>query len=131
MGADDPDIDLTKFEFPTDKLTIKDLRRLYPGRLDGRALSVDNPFKEGSIYEKLDDLLSCERMQAVHTYDQVRRNYREFGVYGEELEEARQELADLYIKFGIASGPAHAQELARGIERQAVQQAERHGCKSR
>jgi hypothetical protein len=131
MGADDPDIDLTKFDFPTDKLTVKDLRRLYPGRLDNRSVTSIDQFREGSVYEKLAALISEERILAIDIYDQASGKKRPFGLRGADLKDALEELAEVYIRFGLASGPAQAEQLARSVKSQALRQAERHGGKSR
>jgi hypothetical protein len=131
MGSDDPDLDLSKFDFPTDKLTIKDLRRLYPGRLDNRDVSMLEDCREGSVYEKMAELISEERIIAIDIYDQARGKKRPFGLRGKDLKDALEELAEDYIKFDLASGPTHAKELARSVKSQALRQAERHGGKGR
>jgi hypothetical protein len=131
MAGGDPDIDLTRFDFPTDKLTVKDLRRLFPGRLDHRDVSPDDPFKDDSVYEKLAALIAEERGIATHVYDQARGRVSEFGLRGDDLKEAIKELGVEYLKFGLASGPAQAREFARSVERQALRQAGRHGGKIR
>src|SRR4051812_5402301 len=100
MGSGDSDIDLTKFKFPNDKLTVKDLRRLFPGSLDNRDVSSFDPFKEGSVYEKLAVLISEERGIATNVYDQALGTERDFGLRGRDLKEAIRELGGAYIKFG-------------------------------
>jgi hypothetical protein len=131
MGSDDPDLDLSKFDFPTDMLTIKDLRLLYPGHLDNRSVTSMDQLREGSVYEKLAALISEERIIAIDIYDQARGKKRPFSLRGADLKSALEELAEEYIKFGLASGPAHAKQLARSVKSQALQQAERHGGKGR
>src|SRR5437879_1682368 len=108
MGTDDPDIDLAKLDFPTDKLAVKDLRRRYPERFDTR--TPEHADNEGSIYEKLSVLIACERDFAANTYDQARKRSRGGGLYGDDLKIVRKELARDYITFGLATGPAHAEQ---------------------
>jgi hypothetical protein len=131
MVGQDSDLDLKKIDFPSDNLRVKDLRRLHPHNIDAR--DHDSHFKlgEGSVYDKLVDLINSERCLAINTYDESRKMHRDFGLYGEDLEGVRQDLVRSYIDYGIASGPAHAEQLIRSIESQALRQAERHDGKSR
>jgi hypothetical protein len=129
MNADDPDIDFTTLDFPTDTISIKDMRRRHPDRFDVRR--PEHADKTGSLYEKLSDLIFCERAFSANTYDQARGKYRNDGLYGEDLEIVREGLAKDYIGFGLAAGRAQAEEFVRSVERQVLQQAERHRGKGR
>jgi hypothetical protein len=129
MVGEESDIGFATFDFPSDKLTVRELRRLHPEQLDRR--EPEWATHDNSLYAKLSELIFCERVFASNTYDQARGQYREGGIYEEDLELVREELAGVYIKFGLASGKVHAEELVRSVEREALQQAARHGGQGR
>lgn len=128
MGKDGRDIDLTKIDFPTDRLTIKDWRRMFSDDFDSRDITPSYV----PALDKLAELLTGERLLAISLYEEARGiEGDEFALRGDDLKESVDELGDDYLKFGLATGPAQARELARSVERQALQQAARHGGKAR
>ncbi|MBX9580278.1 MAG: hypothetical protein K2X87_08225 [Gemmataceae bacterium] len=128
-----PKIDFKTIDFPSDKLSIKDLRRAFPKLgydlwLEDR---FDYRFKTGEIRRpmSLDDtihaLLDFERDFAEQAFLQALGvPLRDGGGYLHE--EAVETLRSDYIKLGLAAGDHQVAELVRNVERQAVAQANQH-----
>ena len=126
-------LDFKKIEFPSDKITINDLRRVYPLGFDEWVAdrtfgSVDEEIN-GSPRLSLDgaigDLMDYEREFAEQAFLQALgvpvRPGREY---------SHQNVVDTfrsqYIELGLASGDHQVSELVRGVERQAVAQANQY-----
>jgi hypothetical protein len=108
-----PHIDLLKIDFPTDRLTIKAIRRRFP-EIDADRL---NDFDD----IELDGLLSLERDLARAAFDAV-LGRRTVAMSGEEEEI----LAGVYARYGLTSGPNHAEQLIRAFQKAAADQARQH-----
>lgn len=117
----DPQLDLTKIAFPTDRLSIKELRKLYPAEFDAEALTQFNhrPAAE------LNATFSVERAVAKAAFEATlgRASPQAQNEYAMD----REELADSLVQYGLASGPHQAEQLIRNIEAQAVAQAKAFG----
>ena len=120
MPDQKPQFDSSKIAYPTDRLTVKQLRELYPD-------DFDKPYGAGGVSCDLDGecnaILSFERRVAYAAFraalgDPVRPDEREF--YTEPLVEA-------YVKSGLASGEHAANELIRAFEQAAAEQARGQG----
>ena len=125
-----PKIDFKKIEFPTDKITVKGLRQVYPLGFDewieDRTLGSVDEARDGSPRLSLDaaigDLMDYEREFAEQAFLQALgvpvRPGREY---------SHQNVVDTfgkqYIELGLASGDHQVSELVRNVERQAVAQA--------
>jgi hypothetical protein len=119
-------LDFSGLRFPSDNLTIGMLRRLRPDSFDkgccgfleyGRqqpAFFLD-PHEQGHAADDLASLLWCERLVAAFAYATGKGID---GPSGWEIEGLRDELRQHYCNFGLASGPQHAWELIRDVERQ-------------
>jgi len=110
----EPRLDLTRIDFPSDRITIKNLRQLSPQAFDPRS-------KEWADFEddlELPGFLRLERDLANAAFDAV-LGRRTVVMSGEEVEM----LAALYVRYKLASGPHHAEQLIRSFEQAAAEQA--------
>ncbi|VTR93413.1 unnamed protein product [Gemmata massiliana] len=131
-------IDFAAVEFPSDVLSVKRLRTIFPelfeqGRLkDGFGhffypIGGENP---GHLV-RLNDLLSAERMVAEYTFVRaLETNPNE--ILDAECHEcadlARKELEPLYQEFKLADSPETARLLIRHVAEQGEQQGVRAKC---
>ena len=121
-------IDYTSIAFPSDSLTIRDLRRAHPDRFDVE----DGPsFFEGDAPDTAGDtvgmMLYCERVLARTAYDAGARG-RDHLADKHIIDRAAfvEDLAKLYKQYGIASsGAISARHLIQGFEATAAQAAGR------
>jgi hypothetical protein len=138
MTATNPTIDLTRIKFPTDKLTVRMLRKAYPAAFDVEP--PPNPILDENRQrplrrQSLDAVLACvvdsERILAEMAFkaalgrvvlDDDRQGGRETIIY---------DLSGDYVAFGLARGDHEAQEMLRSIEAQAAAQARQHGDRPR
>lgn len=118
-----PDIDLSGIQFPSDTITIRALREAHPEQFDigfagGGGYEQPKFFFNGSDGATAEDtlgaMLYCERLIATDAYAAAK------GVagMGVSIDDFKEELAELYTRYGISKGPHHAAELIRGIEQQ-------------
>jgi hypothetical protein len=121
--SDTPTLDLMKIAFPTDSLTIGELRRLMPNR-----------FSRGNLGRT--DLLDIEvgGVLGVEIDLAKRAFYKALGIPEPDPDwEPRAALIDIlddgYKRLGLSTGRNKTRELARAIERAAIEQAE--GLKGR
>jgi len=112
-----PHLDLLKIDFPTDQLTIKAIRQGFP------QIDQDKVYDFEDI--ELPGLLSLERDLAIAAFDAV-LGRRTVAMSGEE----KEMLAEVYVRYGLASGPHHAEQLIRAFEEAAAEQARQHVPKS-
>ena len=126
-----PSIDFTVIKFPSDKLTIKDLRHLHPDKLDVAYPDFFSRLRTGYASDILGSLLISERNFAFSTYEASIGRFADGGLYDEDHEEVRKELIKFYEQTRLASGPKHAEQLIRAIESQVKNQAKAHGSNQR
>jgi hypothetical protein len=127
----EPVIDFSLIAFPTDRLSVQDMRRLYPHGFD---LTVDDDalgeIREGTYYRRrsldviLGDLVDVEREVAERAFYRALGGHRPDRLCGNP-DEAVLCLVNGYIQFGLASGEHHVDQLVRDIENQATAQAHR------
>ncbi len=129
MTGIEPQIDFTQIEFPTDKLTIKMVRSIYPWAFDRPAALPENRtyfYGRASIENALGGLIDCERRLAVLEFKRVLN----LPLTTEERKIGRASLAetlvDEYVHLGLASGDHHAEQLIRDLESQVSAQAQSH-----
>lgn len=124
-----PAIDFTLIEFPTDRLTIKDLRKRWPQgfdippREDQTQWGRIGPYPRKDIDSIIGSVIDTERELAERAFcaalgKRVPEHLR--GFLGEESAEL---LAQTYVEYGLATGEHHARELIRNIEAQGTAQA--------
>jgi hypothetical protein len=120
--SDDLEIDLTKIEFPSDGMTIKQIRTLHPEQVDAKIdpSLFGGPHGSQDADNTVGLLLFTERLVAKRAFDDTlaRKSDELF-----TLTEYADDLAEMYMRHGIASGSHHAQQLIRHIESQAAAQA--------
>lgn len=114
-------LDFSKFKFPSDKITIGTLRKMHPNDFDATLESCAGVFGdmgpdgESQTSHDMNNMLYSERVYAEcawvkakgDTYD---RNW---------MDDSARHLKELYVKYDLASGPQHAEQLIRSIESQA------------
>jgi hypothetical protein len=125
-------IDYTSISFPSDKLTIRDLRLLYPHYFDVEGSAIRDFLAANAGQGKLnsvdDDwlasMLDSERWLARHSYDKSRgAPVSRLEEIGDSRDKCASELSTYYVHFGLASGPTHADQLIRQFEAAAAAQA--------
>ena len=123
--AQSPEIDLTKLNFPSDGLTLGTLRRLHPEHINTRESVELLPKLLEHVDEDVSTMMHAERFLANAAF------HISFGgpVHPENIEllkDYAKELSKSYVRHRIASGPHHAEQLIRGIEIQASEQARQY-----
>jgi hypothetical protein len=116
-----PQLDITKISFPSDALTIGQMRRHFPEVFDSGRNDLD--FDDIELY----GLLSVERDLAIAAFEEASGRRTPAVMSGEET----SMLVDLYVRYHIASGPHHAEELIRAFQQTAVDQVRTFGKDSR
>jgi hypothetical protein len=123
-----PQVDFSRIEFPSDAVTLKQLRDKtgFPDRL-GEDLSVMHMREEGFVrfgFAKQlgdeDEILNAvfealEWMEADGPCDEATQ--------ARELQVEKDCLAREYIRFGVADGPETAKQLIRRLEALGAEQA--------
>jgi hypothetical protein len=130
-------MDLRRAEFPSDAISIKRLRKVFPEGFEPEGFDLDNHFSSfffPAAIEKpehlvrLTDLLSCERRLALGAF----RRECEKHLTGKEMlseedrelfTDARQTLIDNHLFFKLADSLETAQMLVASVESQGAQQA--------
>jgi hypothetical protein len=130
MTATEPVIDLTKIEFPTDRLTVKMLRKVSPQGFDVEPPPdpvLDRLLNRPLRRQSLDDVLACvidaERILAEMAFksalgQSIRDDDRQGGRATIHLN-----LSSDYVGLGLAPGKKAAREMLKDIEAQAAAQA--------
>jgi hypothetical protein len=121
-------LDLTKIAFPTDRLSIKDLRKRFPAEFDGADERVQ--FSGTKLGDELEATLQLERDIARWTFEVALGKASSDWVKKYEID-PREDVAKALIDYGLASGPHHAAQQIRDIESQAISQAKAFGPPSR
>jgi hypothetical protein len=120
-AGDEPmEVDLRRFHFPSDKLTIRDIRDHEPDRID-----ISSPHLSTDSAHSIEKLLFLERYIAEAAYVVAFGRgsaYLELAREGgyKEFEEA---LVEEYTFYGLGRTTHEANELIRGIKDQARAQA--------
>jgi hypothetical protein len=124
MPAQEPQVDLTKINFPTDRLSIKRLRERCPNDFDAADDRVK--FFGTALGDDLTATLQLERTIARMTFDVAMGRTSANWVNDYDFD-PREIVAQSLIEYGLATGPHHAQQQVRDIEAQAVAQAKGFG----
>jgi hypothetical protein len=116
-------LDVNAVRFPSDRLTIGMLRSAHPQLFDtniGGGKPQPQFFFAASdnkaAVEEVGGILYTERLIAAVAL--ATRDGQEPPATYLPLHELKEELAERYVRYGLASGPQHALELIRDIERQ-------------
>jgi hypothetical protein len=134
-------ISFSEIEFPSDALSVKRLRLIFPEQFDEGSLT--NGFghffypmgiEKPAHLVQLNDLLSAERTLADYAFCHALETYPN-EILDEECHwcasQARKDLDQLYQEFKLADSPETARLLIRDVEEQAVHQGERTKSRSR
>jgi hypothetical protein len=123
-----PQIDFTKIDFPSDGLTVGTLRRVHPEQIDtGDDIDLFSKDYGGAAGDHVTGMLGAERDFATAAFNRALGIPPPAPLDKSMLEVYIKSITDDYIRYGIATGPHHAEQLVRGIESQATEQARQRG----
>jgi len=133
-----PAIDFAEFAFPSDNITLADLRRVHPREFDTRGRNFfDDPrmsrADNARPQEALAEMLSIERMIARLVFESVSRGKPQARVLNSQWEddvELIDALSRSYERYGVTRGPQESLLRIGSIEEQAAKQAERQGART-
>lgn len=125
-------LDLSRIAFPSDKITLAELRRVHPKEFDTRGRNFFDAPQSGRangdwLQEALSEMLSIERMIARLVFEAVRQGKPQASVLHSQWEddvELIESLSGHYVRYGVAHDPQETLRLLTSIEDQAAQQAE-------
>jgi hypothetical protein len=120
----EPHLDFTKIDFPTDRLTIQAVRQRFPDALDAEA-----PGQHMDLEKiELPAMLRIERNLAKWAFDAAlgKSPFKPGSGPVGLLDIARYKVGDLYVRYGLAKGTHHAEQLIRAFEQAAADQARQH-----
>jgi hypothetical protein len=110
-----PVIDFTRLWFPTDAITIGDLRKKFPFAFEG----VDpDYFNEGD--DNMSALVECERTVAQWAFDKALGRPTPSA---DEWRDQEEGLEITYTEMELAKGAKHAEQLVRDLKEAAAAQA--------
>jgi hypothetical protein len=132
-----PPVDLTKIDFPTDSLTIKDLRKHAPHCFDLPApdghrsdvYDLAEPYERLGLEDGFGAIISAERELAILAVRTAQGIAPPTGI--DSREAIIETLTSDYISLGLASGKHHAEQLIRSFEQAAAEQAKAYAPRSR
>jgi hypothetical protein len=129
-SAETPKIDLSRIDFPSDRITVKALRAARPGSGFDDKVAV---YPEGkNAFDEFVACLSTERELAGKAFDAALQGHdlKRIGKGDHKPAWDRQEIVSAldseYRAYGLSSGRQQSIQLIRQIEAQAVAQAEEH-----
>ena len=109
-------LDLTAISFPSDDLTFRAVRRAWPEHIDKLRSKG-----QASLDDVLIGIIDSERILAEAAFEQaLGRAPRAISEFNDGL---RKGLIDDYIRYGLSTGPQHAEQMIRNFESQATSQA--------
>lgn len=119
-------LNFSDLTFPSDGLSIGILRKKHPSLFDEGFDDGDGAqplffFNAKHSEDNLANMLFGERLIATFAYALA----RSMEPPDCELSLFKNDLSKLYVRYGIASGPHHAEQLIRDIERQGAELANR------
>src|SRR5437870_1749108 len=115
-----PQIDYARIDYPSDALTIKDLRKLYPKDFD-----IDKGSSGGltpEIPDEIGTMLQWERIVARYAFDLALGRPLHEGTFTPRAELVR-DLHHFYKQFGLAKDTKQARQLVVGLQAASEQQA--------
>ncbi len=113
-------------DFPSDALSVKRLRQIFPKLFDKERYSYGSFFypigvEQPSHLVRLHELVSAEREVADCAYHDAIGILLDEGIR-EDAGVARKNLEQLYVEFKLADSPETARLLIRQVEEQGAQQ---------
>lgn len=139
MNENEPEIDFTTIEFPTDSLTIKALRKHQPHAFDvpppdnyGYSLRIGY-YDRSPLDFVVASTIDWERMLAEVVFRETLGlpKLDDLPVPENHRREIIATLCSDYVDLGMAKGTRQAREMLRQVERQAEEQARQHGGRPR
>jgi hypothetical protein len=118
-------LDYSSIRFPSDRITMADIRRSHPGRFDAE---VPEAFSHTDAEPgfTLNAVIYAERLLAQAAFEKANGNPIDvIQMAGLERDECIETLAEQYRQYGVAEGLQHTVQLVRDIESQATAQAGR------
>lgn len=119
-------VNYTSIRFPSDRITLADIRRAHPERFD-----VDSPpaFRRLGEEEsfRLNMAIDTERLLARAAFEKATGNGPDYlgQVMGLDRDNLIEELTEDYRLYGVAVGRQVTEQLVRDLEAQAASQAGR------
>jgi hypothetical protein len=118
-------IDYMSLSFPSDRITLADIRRVHPDRFgteNGNFFELISPYDRSFT---LDQILFLEHLLARAAFEKAA------GLPGNVLidvgllqrEECIEDLTGFYKTYGISQGQKHTKMLVRDLEKRAAKQA--------
>ena len=126
MPASDPppDVDHTLIDFPSDRITLGQMRKREPNLFERASLEVESPAQaEGH------SLYSIELRLAERAFAAAAGHPLEEGSFDREW--YLEVLDDAYQRYGLSSGTHETRELVRAFEAKAAEQAKQHRNRGR
>jgi hypothetical protein len=120
---DSPRVDFSQIHFPSDNLTIGALRTLHRDGFDSDI--TPHFFRDNSRMgadRTVGLILYTERALALSAFNHAVGNATKEAVAGFNRDDFANDLQALYVRYGIASGAHHAEQLIRSFENEAVAQ---------
>jgi hypothetical protein len=117
-------IDFTAISFPSDRLTFKDLRAL-----DSKQDAQSDPGTFSKNSDFFDTMRYLERLLAFLAFEtacgRAKAAKKEIAAGDIGIKGMAKDLSEFYIRYGLATGPAAAEELIKSVraegEKQAIQ----------
>ncbi len=122
------DVDFYMISFPSDRISLKDLRNRKPEFFDASSVACAKLFEQDASANTANEIMTMlysEREIAQGAFWRA-QNVTFDKTYAEDLHGCAEDLAKLYELYGLSSGPHQTRELIRGIESQAEAQARAH-----
>jgi hypothetical protein len=115
-------LDYTSIQYPSDRITVGDIRRTHPERFDSERAELFNRTGNDPNFA-ISVILYLERLLAHAAYEDARgKGVNVFGPSGLDREDCLEELTQFYALYGVAQGTHHTEQLVRDIEAQAAAQ---------
>ena len=116
-------IDYTSLAFPSDRITVVDLRRAHPERFD--AEDGDRFARVGPTF-RLNSILDLERLFALAAFEKALGKPGDpIRARGLDRDDCVEELTEFYRTYRVADGRHATEQLIRDIETQAAAQTGR------
>jgi hypothetical protein len=122
--SESPTIDLSGLDFPSDHLTVKALREAHRDQFDQdfNPTYFRQRWSPDSGERTVGLMLYLERVLAASAFNQAVGGQNEV-VTGFDRNTFVEELTAFYVRYGLATGGHHAEQLIRGMESEAAAQA--------
>jgi hypothetical protein len=122
MTKKEPRLNVSRIDFPSDHLTVKDLRHLFSDSLDTDDITASEHPKE---LDNLQTLIRAEDLLAQRAFAlALGRPAKDY--WPAERQDSLAALPEMYAQFGLATGEQQTQLLVRQLEAAAAAQAKEY-----